>query len=508
MANSINYTVRDFLSILQQINADPQLAATPDVWKKMFAGIGDNNSNLINAAVNALVLRTAFDRTILTDILKLNDYDLTWKSQSVVDITVNINPSYTVSGPYTILASAIKAQAPGTLARPAQLFEGKTNVVFPMGTSSTTTKIYQQSTQATLVIGVTDGSSWQEFDITDADVVKETLVIQIGSDYFTRVTSFANLTGADKVFKIYYRSDGTSFIQLGGIDSVGGSQYGFIPTSGQNVNATYAIGGGSAGNVGDGTITQYTGGDPAVTSITNPAAATLGAEAETIANAIAIAPLAARETGYFVNESTGISLVSKNIAGVLLLSIKRTSLLNVDFWVIPDGGGNPSTQLKTDIKNLLEARSPLGDITATGHNPLYLSTSVIMGLALLPGAVFATVSPYCKLALVLKAHELSPSLISIFNEQGIGPAITFINSNFIGVTGVSFTVATDGAQISDIIKHTTPVKFGESMMLEDFSAQCGWITGVDYVRVTNPSTDVTGLSGGLIRIVSVLIYQL
>ncbi len=508
MANSINYTVRDFLSILQQINADPELAATPDVWKKMFAGIGDNNSNLINAVVNALLLRTAFDRTILTDVLKLNDYDLQWKSQSQADITITISASYTASGSYTILASAIKGQTLGTIAVPPQLFEGKTNVVFPMGTTSTSTTVYQQTTQDTIVIGVTDGSNWQEINITDADVVKESLVIQIGADTFTRVTSFANTTGADKVFKLYYRSDGTSFIQLGGVDAISGWQYGFIPTAAQNINATYATGGGAAGNITDGKLTQYTGGDPAVVSITNPEDAEGGAEAETIANAVAIAPLRARETGYFVNESTGISLIRNNISGVLLASIRRVGLLSVSVWIIPEGGGLPSTDLKNEVRDLLVSKSPLEDVTVAVYDPLYLSTAVVMDLALLPGGVFNTISSYCKLALVAKAHELAESLIAIFNEQGIDAAITFINANFSSITGVSFTVAKDGSQISDILKHTVPVKFNESMMREDFAAQCGWITGVDYIRVLAPSSDITGLAGGLIRIVSVDITQI
>jgi len=507
-ANTINYTARDFLSILQQINSDPQLAQTPDVWKKMFAGIGDNNSNQINAIANALLLRTAFARDILTDVLRLNDYDLAWKSQSSAAITININPSYTSTGSYTIPATQVKAQTLGTPAQAALQFEGKANIVFPQGTSSTTTTVYHQTTQNTLNIGNTDGSNWQTFNITDVDVVKESLVVQIGSDYYTRVTSFANNTGADKVYKIYYRSDGSSYLQFGGIDSVSGFQYGFIPTSGQSVNVTYALGGGAVGNVLNATITQYVGGNAAVTSVTNPSAAQGGADEETIANAVAVAPLRARETGYFLNESTGISLVMNNIPGVLMLSIKRSSLLAVNVWVIPDGGGLPSTSLMNQIQAYLVAQSPLGDIDVTVNNPTYLSTAVSLGLSLQPGAVFSQVASYCALAIVVKAHELAPTCISTFNEQGISAAIDFINANFYGVTGVSFNVATDGAQIADILRHTTPVAFGESLVIEDFAAQCGWITGVDYIKMISPVSDINGIDGALVRIVSVAVAQL
>lgn len=508
MANPIiNYTTRDFLSIMAQINNDPLLKQTPDVWKKMFAGIFDNFSNQLNAIVNALLLPTAYSRPILQDVLKLNDYDLEWKSQSVVDITMDINPSLTASSSYTVAAADVIAKTLGTLTRAPQRFEGKTDVVFPMGTSSTTTTVYQQETKDPVTLGQTDGSNWQQIELPDADIIKQALSIQIGADLFTLVDSFANTTGADKVFKIYFRTDGSSYIQLGGIDTQTGYQYGYIPTAGLNVVATYATGGGEAGNVESGAVNQYAGGDSGVVSVTNPLAAQDGSEQESIANAIAVAPLRARETGYFLNESTGLSLIKSQLDGVLLASIVRTALLEVNVWIIPNGGGLPSTGLKNAVQTLLMDRSPLKDITVTVNDPNYVTTAVSIQVKLYNGYDFTSIVRYCKIAIVLKAHELAPTTLTIYKEQGISAAIDYINANFGSITG-TFLLENDSVQLSDIMNHTTPIKFGESLVLEDVPAQCGTISGVDYVKLLSPSSDISGADGSLIRITSVSAVQI
>lgn len=503
----INYATRDVLSILSQINNDVELKQTPDVWKKMFAGIFDNLSNQLNAIVNALVLRTAYARPILQDVLRLNDYDLEWKSQSIVDITMTIDPALTVSSSYTVSAADVIAKTLGTLTRPALRFEGKTDVVFAMGTSSTTTTVYQQEIRPAVVIGQTSGASWQEIDLPDVDVIKQSLTLLIGVDNYTLVDSFANITGSDKVFKIYYRSDGSSYIQLPGIDEVTGFSYGYLPTAGQNVTANYAVGGGSDGNVEAGAISQYAGTDSGVLTVTNPLKAEGGAAEESIANAIAIAPLRARETGYFLNESTGISLIRANLDGVLLASIVKTALLTVSVWIIPNGGGLPSSGLKTAVQDLLTERSPLEDITVTVNDPSYVSTSIAIQLKLYTGFEFSVISKYCKLAIVLKAHELSESIVNIYRENGISDAIDEINANFGSITG-TFTVENDGVQVQDILDHTTPVKFGESLVLEDIPGACGLIAGVDFVKVTSPTSDITGMDGAFVRVTSVSVVQI
>lgn len=62
MTNPIKYTSKDFDTILNDINNDPELADKPNWFKRAIAGIGDTISLWNDALANNLLLRTAFTR--------------------------------------------------------------------------------------------------------------------------------------------------------------------------------------------------------------------------------------------------------------------------------------------------------------------------------------------------------------------------------------------------------------------------------------------------------------
>jgi len=504
--NPISYSVRDGLTIQAQIDADAELRQTSSVWKKLFAGIFDSLSNTLNAVVNSVLLRTAYARNILQEVLQLIDYQLAWKTQSSATLTVNINPALTVSTTYTVQPEDIIAQTPPTVNRPAVRFEGLTAIVFSIGTSSSSTTVYQQTTQTAQNIGTTTGESWQELDLPDLDVLKNRITLQVGADTYTQVDTFANSTSANKVYRIFYRSDGSSYIRLPGVDDVTGFAFGYVPPAGQTVTATYAAGGGSIGNVEAGDISQYIGADAGVTSVSNPGRASGGANQESIANAQNVAPIRVRETGYFINRSTGESL-ARSVSGVLKAQIMRSGLLTYSGWIIPQGGGLPSTELKTAVQDLLTERSPLEEITGTISDPTYISQSIAINAKIYSGYTFSDLSRYCKLAILCKAHELADTLISDFTENGIESAIEFINDNFVSIVG-TFSSSTDAAQVSEILRRTIPIAMGENLELEDIIAQCALVTGIDYVKVTSPTSAVIGGNGTQIKVISVAVTQI
>ena len=421
-------------------------------------------------------------------------------------LTVNIDPALTVSGSYVVQAADLIAQTPPTVNRPAIRFEALSPITFSIGTSQSSATFYQQTTQTAQQIGTTSGASWQEIELPDLDILKNRITLQVGSDVYTQVDTFANSTSANKVYRIFYRSDGSSYIRLPGVDDQTGYAYGFVPPAGLVVTATYATGGGAIGNVEAGEISQYIGADSGVTSVVNPGAAAGGRNQESIANAQAVAPLRVRETGYFINASTGVSL-AKSVSGVLRAQIVRTGLLTFGGWIIPNGGGLPSTQLKQQVQDLLIARSPLEDITGTISDPSYISTAVQIQLKMYSGYTFTEIEKYCKLAIAIKANEISDELLAEFTESGITAAIDYINANFSSITGI-FSTTTDAAQISEILRRTIPIEMGESLEQEDIVAACAQVAGVDYIKVIAPASTVTGVNGGQIKVTSVTVTQI
>lgn len=504
--NTIDYSTRDFLTIQSQINSDDTLKQSPSWIKNLIAGVFDVLNNTLNAVVNSILIRTAYSRPVMMDVLKLIDYDLSWKQSASSLMTVNIDPSLTAFSSYTIVKADLKFQAPGTTSRAVQQFEALSDLTFPMGTSTTSAQVSQQATQISTKIGVTDGSNWQLVDLPQVDVLRDSVMIQIGSDPFTRVDSFVNYTVSDKVFKLYYRSDGSSYVIFGGVDSKTNYQFGFIATPGQDIILSYATGGGQDGNVTTGQINQYIGSDTGIISVINNTAATGGAEAETIANARQLAPLRSRETGYFINESTGISL-SRRIDGVMSATIKSNGLLSVNVWIIPNGGGYPSTDLKNEVQALLQSRSVLGEITVSVFDPIYIDSMISIAISLINGFSIALVSKYVGLAVILKAHEMANSVIATFEEQGISAAIDQINSLYSSIIG-TFSTDTDSAQITDILTRTIPIGIGETLQLEDIITAAGLIKGVDYPKVLSPIAPIVSIPGGQVRVTSISVTQL
>jgi len=131
MNNPIQYTSRDFQSILNDINSDDELAIKPNWWKRLWAGIGDVLSTWLNAIVNNLYLRTAFTRNAVMDLCALIDYDLSPQSTSSgkclffarTDLGTGIFP-------FTVSKDDLKARSTGGLTSSSKIFEARADETF------------------------------------------------------------------------------------------------------------------------------------------------------------------------------------------------------------------------------------------------------------------------------------------------------------------------------------------------------------------------------------------
>ncbi|TGL39621.1 hypothetical protein EHQ53_13955 [Leptospira langatensis] len=505
--NPISYSSRDYSAVLSQIDADTDLKQQPARFKISLAAVFDVLSNALNAIANSLFIRTSFSRPQLQDVLSLIDYSMSWKQTASVPMTVNIDPSATASGPYTVLKSNLIFGTVSSISKPQVRFEARDNLTFSMGTSISSVQVFGQTTQAQKNIGTTDGSSWQQFDLPDLDVLEETLTLTIGSDTYTLVDSFINSLVTDTVFRLYYRSDGTSYVILPGVDTQTGKSYGKVPITGTTVYANYAIGGGLDTNVDPNTITEYLGNDLNVTSAINGIASTGGSEEETIDNAKAIAPIALRGVNYFINQSTGIA-IAKSITGVLDCFIYNDGLLSVSCVLIPIGGGLPSADLKTQVQTALIERSPLEEITVNMVEPIYISTAVQLNVAVLQGTVLSDITKFINLAVLFRADKYGQYIKTAYISQGLSSAIDLINSTWGSLIGDTFSI-TDSSQLIRILDNVPTISFSETLQPEDLiSAVQGFVTGIDYVKLISPSSPVVVGSSGIVGITGITVNPL
>lgn len=127
MSNIIQYTSRDFDSILSDINSDNDLKDTPNWWKRMIAGIGDIFSMWENANANQAFLRTAFTRQAVMDLCRLIDYDLSPRATSSGILLFYLKGSAVF--PVTINEEDLAASTLGSIAIAAKRFEARAGEV-------------------------------------------------------------------------------------------------------------------------------------------------------------------------------------------------------------------------------------------------------------------------------------------------------------------------------------------------------------------------------------------
>lgn len=126
--NPIQYTSRTYTTILNDINAVPELADKPDWWKRIWAGVGDTISLLLNASVNDNFLRTAFTRQSVVDLAQLIDYTLTAQTTSSGTLIFNVDDNTTF--PLSVDVADLAATSTGTIRSSALRFEGRSAVNF------------------------------------------------------------------------------------------------------------------------------------------------------------------------------------------------------------------------------------------------------------------------------------------------------------------------------------------------------------------------------------------
>lgn len=346
------------------------------------------------------------------------------------------------------------------------------------------TKImYQQETKSEQVLGSSDGiTEWQEFNLPDKLVLRDTLIVRKDSDYFSIVVTMVDSLSTDKDYKLLTKSDNGFSILFGN------GTYGEIPANG-TVYASYAVGGGSDANILKfNRITTYSGGSSDITSVTNPTIFTGGADKETIENAKILAPLLLKARDRFVTIEDGEALVL-SLGGISLVKINKNvyGVLSVQVVAIATGGGNPNSTKKTEIQTYLTERTLLEEIDVHVDDATLTPQNTTINIKTLPGFNFSDIEDYIELGIKLFWTETGKEIIDKYNSDSLSNTITLINNNL----STSFTETNDSDEIQkllDIFETLGSRNFGDELQESDLITllQAG-ISGIDYLTVSIPT---------------------
>jgi hypothetical protein len=342
--------------------------------------------------------------------------------------------------------------------------------------------LYQQTTAATASIGTSDGTTEaQAFQIPRIGVQPATLTITINSVVWTMVDTFVYSTPTDTHYRLTYNTDGTAVVTFG--DGV----YGAIPGA-FDIIAAYAYGGGSAGNItASNGISVYVGGDSRIVGCSNSSAITGGADAETIPHAKRLAPLLLKARDRFVTMEDGASLVEA-YGGVATaaVNVNTYGVLSCQVLGIANGGGNPSLALRTAIAAYLVSKSVLSSIDVHFDAATITTVAVTSAAKMASGYLWATVQPYFDLAWKLFLTEAGAEILGVYQDGGVGTAVTLINTIFsLSLAAADYVQV---AKILDQYDKIAPRTFGETIQESDVAVFIqGGVYGIDYMTIAVPT---------------------
>jgi len=305
----------------------------------------------------------------------------------------------------------------------------------------------QEGTTYNEVLGdPSTGDAWQIYAIPRLNVIEGSITLLVDEgvpEEWAAIESLGYATPGEKVYELSRNFEGYV------ISRFGDGNQGKIPNSGATVSAIYRVGGGTQGNVGSDKITKLldtitsTGG-PVNFSVTNPSAASGGAEEQSIDDAKLLGPKSLRALGRAVTLEDYATL-ARTVTGVREANaVRRGSPLfrEIDVFVIPEGGYTPSNALIEAVRAYLQDKSMAGE-TVYVQGPTH-----VVGVL-----ITATVH-------VLTTYDAEDVRISVESTL----------AEF-------FSVGAEGTQ------------FGKDVNLSDVMALIDNVAGVDYVDVVQLTLD-------------------
>lgn len=410
----LTYTSKDFEEIRSQLVQSIPLITNK--WSdfnetdigitliELWSAIGDMLSFYLDQQVNEVFLNTARQRKNIINLTKLIAYKLEHivSSTSIIEFSIQSPHTKRIEIPkYTRVASGGDDVVYFATTSLATIAAGDTKVLVGVKQGIPNSETFN-----------TSGLPSQKIRLTEKLVDLNSIELVIDGLIWQKVDSFVNAQASDRVFIVDVDADYNIDLTLGN------GFFGYAPqmSSTNNIIVRYLTSIGSEGNVGTNVITTLisnitdVSGAAVSLEITNPQAATGGADVETIEHAKEQAPAELSTLFRAVTKSDYKALV-EGFAGVGKANAwgeqdEGAPDYNLFNWVIiavaPEGvtrealiddyvaNGKPSDQLKSDILSFLETRKCITTRTKLLdpiYKPINLEVNVYYQKGYLPSVI-------------------------------------------------------------------------------------------------------------------------
>lgn len=379
---TLDYTDKDFDSIrLRLINlirsvfptwTDHNVANFGNILLELKAYVGDVLVYYQDNQAQESRWSTAQQRENIIALAKLIGFKPEGARAATVDVTLTIRDAVTNGPPVanvTIPAETIALTAEITDPIKFQLL---TDAIVVAGTDPPTVTVTAENSETRRENFVSTELANQEILLPDIPYLDDSAIIVADDGAYTEVENFLSSTASDRHFTVTVNSIDRATIRFG--NGVNGK----VPVG--QIQATYKIGGGIEGRVESGKITRLPGsftdalGNPVTVAISNADETSGAQERQTVEQIRVAAPESIRVIERAVSRED-FEISAKQVEGIAraLMATSNEDVAvpeNTGFlYLIPEGGGNPSTALKDEVAARFEE---------DGETPATLTFTVIV----------------------------------------------------------------------------------------------------------------------------------
>jgi len=358
------------------------------VLLELFTGIADMLAYYVDAQAAECYLPTARQRQNIANLCVLVGYRLHGPIAASTRVTFSLSETM---GEDLLIPSGTAIIAPDETS--PVLFVTVRDLTMPVGETSVEVDAIQGEPVSESFVGT--GIPCARTTLDRTDIAHGSVIVNVAGSEWTSVEHFADSESEDT----HYR------VEVDGLDKVsivfGDGKCGAYPGEGTQIEVSYLVTLGAAGNLAPHRITELlstiyaNNGESVRFTIDNPIAATGGADRESQEHAKAVAPTTVRSTWKAVtrDDYAALCLAFPGVAKAKIMDINDDPSLRiytVRVCIAPEGGGLPSPLLKTQLVDYLEARRLL-TIDAGIVDPVYIPVNVNADLYTYPGEDVETV---------------------------------------------------------------------------------------------------------------------
>lgn len=364
----------------------------------LFAYMGDVVLYYQDRIANESFLHTATERRSVLHLLRLIGYDLKPPVAASADLSLLFNAPGGGESPLTLVPHGAQFATKPT-GGPAQSFEYlgpdlkidlSSSQVEPLASGKLLYEglpVRQSRTVPSEIVGSSTGEPNQRFPLSQGPLLLDSLEVEVneggGWTEWQRADNFLYHTEPDGQITVSTTDSRTYSVQVDENDTAflvfGDGVYSRRPPAGtNNIRARYAVGGGTAGNVPAGAITERRTAIRLLDAVFNPSPAAGGAERESVDHAVRFGPLAFRSGQRAVTLSDFVALAHQ-AGGVAKVRARSRGWNQIDLYIAPEGDScRPAPEeMKRRLVTYFENKRMVGTfVTIRDPIPVFVDISV------------------------------------------------------------------------------------------------------------------------------------